>query len=153
MGSNASVSRKARPLEDAKAGRNYCLWLLGRREYSRAELLKKLTQRALEHAIAEEVVQRLVDEGLQSDQRCIEAVQRSAAARGWSRRRMEQKLRTQGIDPSEALDHDLLSAENEAERSRALFDQWMAKTDGSYPAKRKVLARLARRGFPVGHLF
>ena len=150
---SALANRKPRPLSDAKSGRNYCLWLLGRREYSRAELLTKLRRRELDESIALTIVEQLIEEGLQSDQRCIEAVQRSAARRGWSKRRIIQKLRTQGIETSVIPGDDLLDSKDEMKRSESLYKNWIAKTDGSAKAKQKVLSRLARRGFPIGHLF
>ena len=153
MESNALAIRKARPLADAKAGRNYCLWLLGRREYSRAELLTKMRQRELDESLAIGIVDRLIEEGLQSDQRCIEAVQRSAARRGWSKQRIIQKLRAQGIETAQMFGDDLLDSDEEKKRSEALYTNWIAKTDGSAKAKRKVLSRIARRGFPIGHLY
>ena len=63
-------------------------------------------QRTLEHAIAEEVVQRLVDEGLQSDQRCIEQfnaapLHAAGAVAVWSR---SYALKGSTI---QAPDHDL----------------------------------------------
>ena len=153
MGLNASVNRPSRPLADEQAARNYCLWLLGRREYSRAELITKMCKRSLERSVAIAVVDRLVEAGLQSDLRCAEAVQRGGARRGWSKRRILLKLRTQGIDVDQLEGFELLDSESESKRSKELFDAWMAKTDGSRKSKQKVLARLARRGFPVGHLF
>ena len=153
MESNALAIKKPQPLSDAKSGRNYCLWLLGRREYSRSELLTKLRRRELDEAVALEIVEQLIKEGLQSDQRCIEAVQRSAARRGWSKQRILQKLRTQGIETSRIPSDELLDSDDENKRSEQLYQSWIAKTDGSAKAKRKVLSRIARRGFPIGHLF
>ena len=150
---SASGNRRSKPLADTKAARNYCIWLLGRREYSRAKLVEKMVTRSFERSAAQAVAEKLADEGLQSDRRCAEAIKRSGEHRGWSRRRILQKLRSQGIDPNDLEDFDILANEEENARSRELFERWAAKTDGSYQAKRKVLARLARRGFPVGHLF
>ena len=151
--SNALAIRKSRPLADAKSGRNYCLWLLGRREYSRSELLTKLRRRELDEATALAIVEQLAKEGLQSDQRCVEAIQRSAESRGWSKQRILQKLRAQGIETSLISSHELLDSDDENKRSEKLYKTWIAKTDGSPKAKRKVLSRIARRGFPIGHLF
>ena len=147
------MSRPVRPLADEQAARNYCLWLLGRREYSRNELITKMCKRSLDRSVAIEIVDRLTQAGLQSDLRCAEAAQRSGARRGWSKRRILLKLRTQGIDVDQLEGFELLDSEAESKRSKELFDAWIAKTDGSRKSKQKVLARLARRGFPIGHLF
>lgn len=150
---SASANRQSKPLADSKAARNYCIWLLGRREYSRAQLIEKMVGRAFERCAAEAIADQLANKGLQSDRRCAEAVKRSGEQRGWSRRRLVQKFRSLGIAPDELDGFDILAEDDERARSQALFERWIAKTDGSYESKRKVLARLARRGFPVGHLF
>ncbi len=153
MALSVSANRRSKPLTDAKAARNYCIWLLGRREYSRATLIKKMVGRELARDAAEAVADALASEGLQSDRRCAEAIKRAGERRGWSRRRIVQKLLSQGIDAGELEAFEVLDEDVERARSHDLFERWFAKTDGSYDAKRKVLARLARRGFPVGHLF
>lgn len=149
-----SVSGSSKtPLANAKAGRNYCLRLLARREYSVAKLLEKLLARDLARTEAEEIVSALVAEGIQSDLRCAEAIQRGGASKGWSKRRLQLKMRSQGIDLQTLPDFELLEENAERKRCKTLFEHWLSKTDGSREARRKVLARLARRGFPIGHLF
>jgi regulatory protein len=141
------------PLANAKAGRNYCIRLLSRREYSAAKLREKLLARELSLAEAEEIISALVAQGIQSDFRCAEAIQRGGASKGWSKRRLQLKMRSQGIDLETLPDFELLEESAERERSKMLFERWLSRTDGSREARRKVLARLARRGFPIGHLF
>ena len=153
MASNALVNRPTKPLEDAKAARNYCIRLLARREYSRRRLIDKLKDRGIAQSAAEEVVAQLATEGLQSDQRCLEAIQRTGASKGWSRRRLMIKMRDQGIDPEILQGAEVLESNEEQQRARLLFDRWMGSKEPTEAQKRKILARLARRGFPIGHLF
>ena len=54
--------------------RNYAMGLLTGRDYSRAELATKLVKRFDEHSAIDGVLQRLADEGLQSDVRFAEAL-------------------------------------------------------------------------------
>lgn len=50
---------------------NYMVWLLGRREYSRAELLQKLKMKEVPTEEAEKLVDRIQELGLQSDERFL----------------------------------------------------------------------------------
>ena len=152
MALSVSGSSKT-PLANAKAGRNYCIRLLARREYSAAKLREKLLARDLPKAEAEEILSALVAQGIQSDLRCAEAIQRGGASKGWSKRRLQLKMRSQGIDLQTLPGFELLEESAETERCKLLFERWLSRTDGGPEARRKVLARLSRRGFPIGHLF
>ena len=80
----------------AKA-RNYAMGLLTGRDYSRAELATKLNKRFDNHSAIDEVLQRLADEGLQSDERFAEAFVRSRILRGHGLTRIRQDIRQKGI--------------------------------------------------------
>jgi regulatory protein len=87
--------------------RNYAMRLLTGRDYSRAELATKLNKRFDEHSAIDEVLQRLADEGLQSDVRFAEAFVRSRVLRGHGLTRIRQDVRQKGIAEelvSETLD-------------------------------------------------
>ena len=77
--------------------RNYAMGLLTGRDYSRAELATKLSKRFDEHSAIDEVLQRLADEGLQSDVRFAEAFVRSRILRGHGLTRIRQDIRQKGI--------------------------------------------------------
>ncbi len=77
--------------------RNYAMGLLTGRDYSRVELATKLNKRFDEHSAIDEVLQRLADEGLQSDVRFAEAFVRSRILRGHGLTRIRQDIRQKGI--------------------------------------------------------
>ena len=77
--------------------RNSAMDLLTGREYSRAELADKLNKRFDHHSAIDEVLQRLADEGLQSDSRFAEAFVRSRIYRGHGLARIRQDIRQKGI--------------------------------------------------------
>ncbi len=77
--------------------RNYAMGLLTGRDYSRAELSTKLNKRFDQQDAMDEVLQRLADEGLQSDTRFAEAFVRSRIIRGHGLTRIRQDIRLKGI--------------------------------------------------------
>jgi regulatory protein len=77
--------------------RNYAMGLLTGRDYSRAELTTKLSKRFDNHGAIDEVLQRLAEEGLQSDVRFAEAFVRSRVLRGHGLTRIRQDVRQKGI--------------------------------------------------------
>ena len=72
--------------------------LLTGREFSRAELGKKLQQRFDGDSAITEVLDRLQDEGLQSDQRFTEAFLRARIYRGHGLNRIRLDIRQKGIE-------------------------------------------------------
>ena len=147
------ATRKSRPLADAKSGRNYCLWLLGER-IQPVGVTHQTTPSGTDETTALAIVEQLAKDGFQSDQRCVEAVKRSAERREAGVNSASYKnLEPQGIETSLISSEELLDSDDENKRSEKLYKNWIAKTDGSPKAKRKVLSRIARRGFPIGHLF
>lgn len=83
----------------ASALRLAALNALARREHSRAELKAKL---AANHpgsqVLIDDVLDRLAEQGLQSDARFAEAYCRARVNRGYGRRYIEAALRQKGVD-------------------------------------------------------
>ena len=77
--------------------RSAAMDLLTGREYSRAELAKKLDKRFDGDSAISAVLDRLQDEGLQSDQRFAEAFLRSRIYRGQGLSRIRMDIRQKGI--------------------------------------------------------
>ena len=77
--------------------RNTAMDLLTGREFSRAELAEKLNKRFDQHAAINDVLERLAEEGLQSDTRFAEAFVRSRLYRGHGLMRIRQDIRQKGI--------------------------------------------------------
>lgn len=71
--------------------------LLTGREYSRAELATKLNKRFDSHPSIDEVLEKIAEEGLQSDKRFAEAFVRSRIYRGHGLARIRQDIRQKGV--------------------------------------------------------
>lgn len=72
--------------------------LLSYREYSRLELAEKLIAKFDDSPLIDQVIDQLVKENLQSDQRFSEAFVRSRVARGQGQVRIRMELCERGID-------------------------------------------------------
>ena len=123
------------------------LRLLATREHSRAELKRKLESRAEEGDDVEAVLDRMVETGLQSDERFTESYVRSRATRLGSSR-LQYELSKRGVTEEvagTALSDVLI--EDELTRARGV---WLKKF-GQPPGDRQEWARQARflqsRGF------
>lgn len=127
---------------------NTALNLLARREYSRAELARKLEQRFPDQPdkIAD-VLERLSEQGLQDDQRFAEAFFRSQLGRHRGPIRMRHEARQKGI--SESIETELANAD--VDWFDLALDAARRKLGRDDPGDVKVQARLSRflayRGF------
>lgn len=78
--------------------------LLARREHSRLELTRKLSRRFPDRAGVQEALDRLEEEGLQSDTRFTYSFARERMLRGQGPRRIVAELRQRGIAETRAWD-------------------------------------------------
>ena len=85
--------RFANPVEARKKAMDY----LARREHARAELFDKLTKAGFEPDTADAAIERLVEDGLQSDQRFAEAFVQSRISQGKGPVRIRAELRERGL--------------------------------------------------------
>jgi len=85
--------------ERDKAIRDAALRLLARREHSRKELVNKLALKGYGRDEAMAVVDELVRQGWQNDQRYAECYARNRIQKGYGPVRVEYELRQNGIDP------------------------------------------------------
>lgn len=92
----AGRGRRRKPAEQTPVQR--ALGLLTRREHSRRELSRKLASRGVDAADVRSVVDRLAEEGWQSDTRFAEALVRSRASGGYGPLRIKAELSTHGLD-------------------------------------------------------
>jgi len=77
---------------------NKALSLQGRREHSRTELIQKLSQFGASQEQIEDVLSRLVEYSLQSDDRFAESLVRSQLLRGRGQRSIKHVLQQRGLD-------------------------------------------------------
>lgn len=130
---------------------NYVVWLLGRREYSRAELSTKLHIKFAEKGLpaegVEAVLERAQELGLQSDERFLESQVRMKKSSGKGPAFIRAQLRQH--DLSEACIDEALSPDSNDWLSKG-FDLAERKFgEGPYamPLRNKVFNTLLRRGF------
>ena len=121
--------------------------MLARREHSRSELVSKLTVKYNEESV-HTVLERLQEEGLQSDQRFLESFVSSRVRRGYGPVKIIYELGQRGID-SESVSEEL-----EKYRSKwlELAREQLEKKYGDLPPvdfkeKQKRQRFIASRGF------
>lgn len=132
---------------------NTALNMLARREYSQSELRNRLTERFPDQPDAvEAALLRLVDTGLQNDERYAEAFLRSQINRSRGPVRVQHEARQKGVAE---LVLPLLD-EWEIDWFELALDAARRKLGSSDPADQKTRARLARflsyRGFSGDHV-
>ncbi len=127
--------------------RERALRLLARREYSRAELARKLAP----HVESAEVLTALLDDltsrSLLSDERYVEMRMNARAAR-FGNARLAYELRTQGIS-EELVDAALIGSEDELARARQVWQRKFGDTGkaGDAADRARQMRFLMSRGF------
>jgi len=91
---------------DAQSIRNKIISLLVRREYSRAELYQRLQSQAESLEILNEVLDRMSQDGYQSDRRFTESFIRQRISQYWGPKRVVFELSQKGI-PKTMIDQVL----------------------------------------------
>ncbi|WP_422102657.1 regulatory protein RecX [Vreelandella sp.] len=131
--------------------RDIAIQLLARREYSRAELARKLQQKSFEADDIASCLDALVEQSLQSDARFAESFVRSRIARGQGVIRIKGELRQRGVD-QETLSEALAAVEEREavdwfELAKETLERRFS-TPGETPKERAKRERfLAARGF------
>lgn len=95
------------PEDSGKRARRAALRMLERREFSAAELRRRLASKGVENADAGAAVAELGAKGLQSDARFAESMVRARANRGYGPLRIAAELKARGVAEDigrEALD-------------------------------------------------
>lgn len=150
-GDEVDSARRA-AVEEALAqvrARLFVVRSLAVRMQSAAEIERKLLARDVPPTVAREAIERVAGYGYIDDTSLASQLARGMRARGYGRRRAEQKLRTRGLPSSlaeAALDEayggcDEVALAREALGRRALTDE---------ADRRRAVAFLARRGFSAG---
>ena len=140
-------SRKRKPRELTPLQR--ALALLVRREHSRKELARKLGERGIDTEAALAAVDRLTDDGWQSDARFAEMLVRTRVAHGQGPVRIRAELGTHGLDQEkieialQGFEGSWFQAAQEVARRRFGMDLTLADV----AQRRKVADFLYRRGF------
>lgn len=122
--------------------------LLSRREYSRAELSRKLAPFAKDETELLEVLTSLTDQGWQSDERFVQGIlHRKSPRQGMAM--IVQSLRQQGVQPELVEEARDQLRQTEMVRARQVWEKRFARE--GIPTDRQAYARQARflaaRGF------
>jgi len=147
---SGTLSRKETETPSLNEMRAFAYRLLGRREYSVFELGQRLHQKWAGtegiDALADELIDALVEENLLSDERFVEAFVRSRVNRYQGPLKIKAGLRDKGVSDS------LISMELEARSGEwtQLASDWLERQHHGpidFDAKKKFYRRLANRGF------
>ena len=123
------------------------LWLLDKRDYSRAELCRKLMEKGYEDAAAEAAVDRLAELGFVDDKRYAPIVVRHYAAKGYGRQRVQRELARRGI-PKDLWDDALAEMPEQDETvDRLLHSRLRGAEASDRAALKKAADALLRRGY------
>jgi regulatory protein len=130
--------------------RSRALKLLTTREHTRYELWRKLHRRGYDADAVHAVLEQLVQEGLLSEQRLLDAYVIERLDKGFGPLRIRAELLAKGLSDAAIDPH--LPQEDEVLRERMLAVD-AAKFGPSPPGDRQTLAKRARfleyRGFPA----
>ena len=130
-----------------EAAKRKALSLLDRRDYSRAELLRKLDEKGYDAAAAEEAVDRLVYLGFVDDARYAPIVVRHYAAKGYGAQRIRGELQRRGI-AKELWDAAMAEMPQQDETlDRLLRSRLKGAPVGDRDALRKATDALRRKGY------
>ena len=145
-----------RPLPTAY---NYALNLLGARPYATSALRKKLIQKQYSAADADDVIRRLVDNGLLNDAKYAEQYARSKIlTTGASKRRLQQELYRKGIKGDLATTAIANVIEQEEIDPAAVVERVAKKklvqlgNLDPLIVRRRLFAFLARRGYDLDEI-
>lgn len=133
------------PDDSAEKAYIACIRLLGRREYSKAELYRKLKLRFTSEAARQAVI-RASGEGAQSDERFAEMLVRHGISNCLGPLRLRLEARKRGFDP-DALDPYMEGADFHAAALDFLRRRYSVADTSDYKLRQKMKAALYRRGF------
>lgn len=122
--------------------------LLARREHSRVQLQRKLTEKGFAVAAVEQVLAQLATENLQSDHRYTENYVHARGQKGYGPLRIQMELREHGI-PDELV-AEYLDMKDPLWRQQAIAVRGKKFGEGlpaEYQAKAKQMRFLQYRGF------
>jgi regulatory protein len=131
---------------DAPSLKGRALRLLSTREYSRAELLRKLAQFEEEPGSLARALEELQAKGFISEQRVLESVVNRRAGKLGSAR-IRQELHGKGLDPQAVADAVADLRHTELERAQEVWRKKFGEVATEASARCKQMRFLAARGF------
>lgn len=143
------VEQPAGPLEVRRKAMDY----LARREYGREELAVKLENAGFDPDLVRDAVERLADDGLQSDRRYADSFVQSRINQGKGPVRIRQELKERRLAAS-SIDTALAEADCDwFELARAVrARKFGPELPGDFTEKARQMRFLQYRGFDAGHI-
>ena len=137
------------PIEARKKAMDY----LARREHGRTELINKLAKFGFEANIADDAVTQLVDDGLQSEQRFVEAFVRSRINQGKGPAKIRADLREKGVNDNVVAEGLQEAAQNWYELALEVRrKKFGAGQPDDFKEKARQMRFLQSRGFEPDHI-
>lgn len=84
--------------KNLEKGKEYALYLLGYRDRSKNEIVKKLKEKNYDEEVIGEVICYLKEKNLLDDQKFAKEWANYSIKKGFSRKRVEQELRKKGVE-------------------------------------------------------
>jgi regulatory protein len=146
-----SQRRKRRRPEPSPLQR--ALGLLTRREHSRKELIRKLTDRGIEPEQAASAVDKLCNAGWQDDARFAQSLVRSRVSAGYGPIRIRAELGIHGLDrDAVAAAMDSFDGDWTANAQNFVRRRFGPGITTDSTRQRKAADMLVRRGFAADHI-
>jgi SOS response regulatory protein OraA/RecX len=150
--------KKPRPFSDeeperSREARDYILWLLGRRDYPRAQLERKLTGRGLAAADAKTLLDTLAEEGLFREKGYGEVRTRQLLRKGLGASLVKSRLRAEKapVSDSEIREAYERLGSSPREELKVQVEKTLRKLDRRGLAGRELRDKLVRALAPKGH--
>ena len=143
------TDKLSNPTEARKKAMDY----LARREHGRAELLTKLTKFGFDADVADDAIAHLGVDGLQSDQRFVEAFVSSRINQGKGPAKIRADLREKGVK-DKPIEEGLQEAAQDwyALAVAVRLRKFGAQLPGEFKEKARQMRFLQSRGFEADHI-
>jgi regulatory protein len=137
------------PAEARKKAMDY----LARREHGYTELINKLIKFGFDANIADDAVAKLIDDGLQSDQRFVEAFVRSRINQGKGPVKIRSELHDKGVAGGIVANGLHEAAQDWHELARQVrLKKFGRERPGDFKDKARQMRFLQSRGFESDHI-
>lgn len=126
--------------------------LLSRREHSQLELQRKLAAKGYDSDEIDEVLFRLIEDRLQSDERYAESYVRQRLEKGCGPLRIRQELKQKGV-PDHLVDHSLSEHEDKwVGMAQRVYEKKYAEPPSDFKERGKRVNFLRYRGFSMDQI-
>ncbi len=140
-------SEQERP-EHSETALQKAVSYLARREHSQSELRWKLSSKGYDEIEVEEALERLIEQGLQSDERFAEAFVQARYQRGHGPYKISMELNQKGVDESTAEQALNLKKFDWFELAQSVYEKkYRGKVFSDYKEKAKRSRFMQSRGF------